>query len=68
MRFPTIAYVRPECLCKSIQYSVSVKLLTEQHLQFLRLKGGCTGSYDSILVKMPHWKSHVAAHIYLHGS
>ena len=29
----------------------------------LRLKGGCTGSPESIHVKMPHcWKSHAAAH------
>ena len=44
---------------------MSVKLLTEQHLEFLSLKGGCTGSSESTLVKMPHcWKSHVTAHIY----
>ena len=42
---------------------MSVKLLTEHHLKFLRLKGGCTGSSKSALVKMSHcWKSHVAAH------
>ena len=42
-----------------------VKLLTEQHLQFLSLKGGCTGWSESTLVKMPHcWKSHVTAQIY----
>ena len=41
---------------------MTVKLLTEQHLEFLSLKGGCTGSSKSTLVKMPHyWKSHVAA-------
>ena len=41
-----------------------VKLLTEHHLEFLSLKGGCTGWFESILVKMPHcWKSHVAAYI-----
>ena len=41
-----------------------VKLLTEQHLEFLSLKGGCTGSSESTLVKMPHcWNSHVAAHL-----
>ena len=41
-----------------------VKLLTEHHLEFLSLKGGCTGSSESTLVKMPHgWKSHVAAHM-----
>ena len=42
---------------------MSVKLLTEQHLEFLSLKGSCTGSSESTLVKMPCcWKSHVAAH------
>ena len=41
-----------------------VELLTEHHLEFLRLKGGCTGSYESTLVKIPHcWKSHVTAHM-----
>ena len=43
---------------------MSVKLLSEQHLEFLRLKGGCTDLSESTLVKMPHcWKSHVAAHL-----
>ena len=41
---------------------MSVKLLTEHHLEFLSLRGGCTGLAESTLVKMPHcWKSHVAA-------
>ena len=41
---------------------MSVKLLTENHLEFLGLKGGCTGSSESTLVKMPNrWKSHVTA-------
>ena len=31
-----------------------VKLLTEHHLEFLSLKGGCTGSSQSTLVKMPN--------------
>ena len=45
---------------------MSVKLLTEQHLEFLSLKGGYTGSSESTLVKMPHClKSHVTAHLYL---
>ena len=40
-----------------------VKLLTEHHLEFLSLKGGCGGSSESKLVKMPFcWKSHVTAH------
>ena len=42
---------------------MSVKLLTEHHLEFLSLKGGYTGSFQSTFVKMPHWwKSHVTAH------
>ena len=45
---------------------MSVKLLTEHHLEFLSLTGGCTGSSESTLVKMPHcWKSHVTAHVIL---
>ena len=41
-----------------------VKLLTEHHLVFLRLKGGCRGSSESTLVKMSNcWKSHAAAHL-----
>ena len=43
---------------------MNVKLLTEQHLEFLSLNRGFTGSSESTLVKMPHcWKSRVAAHI-----
>ena len=39
-----------------------VKLLTEHHLEFLSLKGGCRGSSESTLVKMSNcWKSHAAA-------
>ena len=42
-----------------------VKLLTEHHLEVLRLKGGCTRSSESTLVKLPYcWKSHVAARLY----
>ena len=42
---------------------MTVKLLPEQHLEFLSLKGGCTGSSESTLVQMPHcWKSHAVAH------
>ena len=44
-----------------------VKLLTEHYLEFLSLKGGCTGSSESPLVKMPHcWKSHAAAQVTTH--
>ena len=55
-----------QSLCLSFEYSMSVKLLTEHHLEFLSVRGGCKGSSLSTLVKMPHcWKSHVAAHIKL---
>ena len=40
-----------------------VKLLTDHHLEFLSLKGGCRGSSESTHIKMPHcWKSHAKAH------
>ena len=43
---------------------MTVKLLIKQHLEFLSLKGGCTGSSGSALVKIPHgWKSCVTAHM-----
>ena len=49
---------------RMLEYFTSVKLLTEYHLEFLTLKGGCTGSSESTLVKMPHcWKSHATAHL-----
>ena len=46
-----------------------VKLLTEHHLEFLSLKGGCTGSSESTHVRMPHcWKSHATACLILNQS
>ena len=40
-----------------------VKLLTEHHLEFLSLKGGCRGSSESTYVKISLcWKSHAMAH------
>ena len=55
-------------LCLSLEYSMTVQLLTEhpaeRHLEFLSLKGGCTGSSESTLVEMRHcWKADVMAHI-----
>ena len=75
MRFPTMWYVRlakdqismricasDQSFCLSLEYSMTVKLLTKHHLELLSLKGGCTGLSESTLVKMPQcWKSHVAA-------
>ena len=45
---------------------MSGKLLAEHHFEFLSLQGGCTGSSEFTLVKIPHrWKSHVAAQLCL---
>ena len=45
---------------------MSVKLLTEYHFEFLGLKGGCTGWYESTFVKMPHcWTSHATAQLFV---
>ena len=53
-----------QSLCYSLEYSMSVTLLTEHHFEFLNFKGGCTGSSESTHVKMPHcWKSHVRAQL-----
>ena len=56
------AYVQTDqSICLTLEYSMTVKLLTEHNLEFT---GGGTGSSESSLVKMPHcWKSRVAAHI-----
>ena len=54
-----------QSLCWSLEYTLNIKLLTEYHLEVLSLKGGCTGSFESTLVKMSQcWKSHVTAHIF----
>ena len=43
---------------------MTVELLTEHNLDFLSLKGDCTGSSESTLVKVSHcWKSHAVAQI-----
>ena len=79
MRFQTMWYVRQaslrsacayaqsdQSLCKSLEYSIIVKLLTEHHLEFLSFKGGCTGSYESTHVKIPLFgKYHAVAHMML---
>ena len=46
-----------------------IKLLTEHHLEFLSLKGGCRGSSKSTIVKMSNcWKSHAPAHYHFQMS
>ena len=53
-----------QSLCLSLEYSISSKLLTEQYLEFLSLKGGCKGWSEPTLVKMQLcWKSHATAHL-----
>ena len=48
---------------------MNAKLLTKHHLEFLSLKGGCTGSSESTHVKMPHcWKYHALAHMFEKGA
>ena len=48
----------------TLEYSMSINLLTEHHLEFLSLKEGCTSSSESTLVKMPHCcRSHAVAQI-----
>ena len=37
-----------QSLSKSLEYFIDSKQLTENHLEFLSLKGGCRGSYESI--------------------
>ena len=77
MRFPTIsicdqqslrsacAYAQSDqCLCVSLEYSMSVKLLTELLFEAISFKRDCPGSSESTLVKMSHcWKSHVTGSI-----
>ena len=61
-------YVQPDqSLCKTLAYSMSVKLLNVRtSFGDSSLKGGCTESSESTLVKILHcWKSHVTAQILL---
>ena len=62
---PACAYAQSDqSLSYSLEYSTTNKLLTEHHLLLLSFKGGCTGSSESTLVKIPHrWKSHVMAQL-----
>ena len=74
MKFSTICYVRPAKAQtslrvvqteQSLKYSMTVKLPTENYLEFLSLKGGRTCSSEYTLVKMSHcWISHDAVSRY----
>ena len=53
---PACAYVQSDqSHCLSLAYPMNVQLLTEHYLEFLSLKGGCTGSSESTLVKITHF-------------
>ena len=63
MRFPATNKASDQP-AHTLEYYMSVKLLIEHLLEFLSLKGGCTGSFESTRVKTPHcWKSHVTAQL-----
>ena len=47
---PAYTYTKSD---QSLEYSMTLRLLTEHNLEFLSLKGGITGLSDSTLVKMP---------------
>ena len=55
-----------QSLCLSLEYSMTIELLTEHCLEFLSLTEGCTGPSESTLVKMSNcWKSRALAHLVL---
>ena len=56
--------MRDQQSLRPLEYSMSVKLLTEHHLAFLSLTGGGKCLSESTLVKVTHcWKSYAAAHM-----
>ena len=55
-----------QSLCWTLEYAMTVKLMTEHNLVFLSFKEGCTCSSESTLVKMSScWKSHAAAQLFV---
>ena len=50
-----------QSLCKSLECSMTINLQTEQHLEFLSLKGGCTGSSEAALDKCHIVGNHITA-------
>ena len=57
-----------QSLCLSLEYSMIVKLLTEHHLEFLSLKGGCRGSSKSTLCKISNCRKSYAAAQFFYNS
>ena len=56
MRSPTMWYVLPakaqsdQSLCKSLEYSLTVRLLTKHLLEFLSLTGDCIDSSEYVII------------------
>ena len=62
----SLRYVQSDqSLCLSLEYSMSVKLLKEQHLEFLSLKGGCTRACQNATLVELIFKSLYVYRIYL---
>ena len=58
---PACAYALfAQSICLWLEYSMTVRLLTEHHLEFRRWKGGFTGSSESTLGKMPYCGNHMS--------
>ena len=53
-----------QSLGASLDYSMSVELLTEHNLDFLSLKAGCTGSSESTLLKCHTVGNHMSRLIF----
>ena len=49
-----------QSICKSFEYSLNIKLLTEHHLEFLSLKGGFTGSSEFTMSKCHIVENHMS--------
>ena len=43
-----------QSLCLLLEFSMTVGLLSDRHLEFLSLRGGCAGSSGSAFVRVPH--------------
>ena len=63
---PACAYAQTDqSLCLSLEYSINVKLLTEHHLEFLSLKGGCKAAQPRLSL---HLSNATLLKIACHGS
>ena len=54
-----------QSLCLTLEYSMTVKLLSTHHLEIISLKGGCTGSLSLHLSKYHIVGNHMSRLIYV---